>query len=218
MALIGMDEAGRGPVIGPLVVCGVRTESDQYLRDIMVRDSKRLTPSRREKLASEILRACQVEIKALSAQEIDTMRSEATLNEIEAVCFSDVLKRLYRDGDLVFVDAADTSEARFAVSIMKNLGLRVDMTAKHKADDIYPVVAAASIVAKVRRDQEIRKIEMELRRELNYPLGSGYPSDPITMAFLEKWIKEKGDLPPHTRRSWKTVGRLNRVTLDDFEG
>lgn len=218
MALIGIDEAGRGPVVGPLVVCGVRVEGDEHLRKIMVRDSKKLSPSRRERLADEIMRSCQVELKVLSAQEIDTMRTGSTLNEIETECFSEVLKRLYQDGDLVFVDAADTEEARFAFSIMKKLGLRIEITSRHKADEMYPVVAAASIVAKVRRDQEIKKIERVLRRELNYPLGSGYPSDPITVAFLEKWIKEKGDLPPHTRRSWKTAKRLNTLTLCDFEG
>ena len=213
--ICGADEAGRGPVIGPMVVAAVKVEDDSFLKDIGVRDSRKCTPQRRERLAKLIMDSCDYSIRVVSPEEIDAMRERMTLNEIEVNVFAEVLGGLCTDGCEIYLDAADVDEERFGEEIGKLLGMDVRITAKHGGDDIYPVVSAASIIAKVRRDAEIEEIKKELGE-----IGSGYPSDPITQEFLRKWVKDHGDLPPHTRRSWKTAKKaLERAKikkLDDF--
>src|SRR5207253_5468086 len=75
---------------------------------------------------------------------------------------------------------------------------------QHNADELFPVVSAASILAKVCRDRQMRTIE----DEIGMHIGSGYASDADTIAFLETWIRTHGSLPPHTRASWDTARRL----------
>ena len=106
----------------------------------------------------------------------------------------------------------------FKRCVQRELRFAVDVVSQHNADELFPVVSAASILAKVRRDREMRAIEAEI----GDTIGSGYSSDPDTITFLEKWIKKKGTLPPHTRTSWDTARRLlaesrNRK-LDEFGG
>jgi ribonuclease HII len=205
----GVDEAGRGPVLGPLVVAGVACESDVPLRQLNVRDSKKLTPERRNRLAPEIEKLCRVEVIVVPAEDIDVMRAEMSLNDFEARLFANVIEKLHPD--TAYVDAVDVDEIEFKRAIQKHLPIDVEIVSQ-------PVVSAASIIAKVRRDLEMRKIE----ESIGQPIGSGYPSDPDTIAFLEKWIKEKGSLPPHTRKTWDTARRLLAESrtrkLDEFVG
>jgi ribonuclease HII len=212
----GVDEAGRGPVLGPLVVAGVACESDVPLRQLNVRDSKKLTPERRNRLAPEIEKLCRVEVIVVPAEDIDVMRAEMSLNDFEARLFANVIEKLHPD--TAYVDAVDVDEIEFKRAIQKHLPIDVEIVSQHEADDLFPVVSAASIIAKVRRDLEMRKIE----ESIGQPIGSGYPSDPDTIAFLEKWIKEKGSLPPHTRKTWDTARRLLAESrtrkLDEFVG
>lgn len=214
--ICGVDEAGRGPVLGPLVVAGVVVESDAPLRQLNVRDSKKLSPERRELLAPEIERLSRYEIVVIPASEIDVMRAEMSLNDFEAALFARVIERLHPD--TAYVDAADVDEIGFKREVQRHLAFDVEIVSQHEADDLFPVVSAASILAKVRRDREMRKIE----EELGARMGSGYPSDPDTIAFLTNWIKEKGSLPPHTRTSWDTARRLlaeaRTRKLDEFTG
>ncbi len=212
--ICGVDEAGRGPVLGPLVVAGVMVESDVPLRQLNVRDSKKLSPERRELLAPEIQKVARCEVTVVPAKDIDVMRAEMSLNDFESKLFAAIVQTLHPE--TAYVDAVDVDEIEFKRSIQKELPFEVEIVSQHEADDLFPVVSAASIVAKVRRDAEMRAIE----QQIGQPLGSGYPSDPVTIAFLEKWIKEKGSPPPHTRLTWDTTRRLlaeskNRK-LDDF--
>ena len=200
--LCGIDEAGRGPVIGPMVVAGVLIENDAPLRQLQVRDSKKLTPERREALAPEIMKLCKYEIVVVAAEEIDTMRRQLSLNDLEARIFADIIEKL--KPETAYVDAADVDEIEFKKSILNQLKQPVDIVSKHLADELFPIVSAASIVAKVRRDAEVKKIETEIGR----PIGSGYPSDQETIGFLETWLREKGTLPPHCRQSWDTCKKL----------
>lgn len=200
--ICGIDEAGRGPVLGPLVVAGVMVESDVPLRHLNVRDSKKLSPERRELLAPEIEKVAQTHVLVIPAEDIDVMRSQMSLNDFEARLFASIIEKLHPD--TAYVDAVDVDEIEFKRAILKQLPFEVEIVSQHEADDLFPVVSAASIVAKVRRDAEMRKIE----EALGEPTGSGYPSDPLTIAFLEKWIKEKGTPPPHTRLTWDTTRRL----------
>lgn len=217
--ICGVDEAGKGPVLGPLVVAGVSFENDSKLIENNVRDSKKCTPKRREMLAKKIKEiALNYEIILISASDIDDMRKVMTLNEIEVNTFSKIINKL--KPDVCYVDSADVDDKRFGRDILSRLSFKPEIVSKHKADDIYPVVGAASILAKTMRDEEVRKIEQELRKKLDLPMGSGYPADPITQKFLKEWVSNFGEMPPYTRLSWKTAQRIlkeNKVKkLDEF--
>ena len=205
--LCGVDEAGRGPVLGPLVVAGVAVpcSEEKELVRMGARDSKKLAPKRREALSEFIKERWRFEIRVVKAEDIDILREEMTLNVLEAKVFASVLDS-FTSIEHAYIDAADTNEEGFARTVSSNMKNKVAITSKHGADDIYPVVSAASIVAKVERDRHMRLLSEEMGRDA----GSGYPADPRTVAFIEWWISEHGDLPPHTRRSWKTAQRLLR--------
>lgn len=201
--ICGVDEAGRGPVIGPLVVCGVSIEGDDILRKLGVKDSKKLSRIKREDLSEKIRKvAGRIEIVEVAASDIDSLRDEMTLNQLEVKVFASIIKNL--GSDVAYVDAADVDEERFARDIQDEIGSKVNIISKHKADDTYPVVSAASILAKVRRDALVLSIE----EDIGEPIGSGYASDPVTIRFIESWLARYNSLPPHTRKSWDTSSRL----------
>ena len=217
--LCGVDEAGRGPVFGPMIVAGVNFENDKILNQNNIRDSKKITPKRREYLSNIIRKhAEKIEVIQISASDIDDMRRIMTLNELEVNVFGLIIQKLRPE--ICYVDSADVNDIRFGNNILAKLDYKPTIISKHKADDIYPIVGAASIIAKTIRDKEIRKIESELRKKLNLPLGSGYPADPITKNFLIKWVDNYNTLPPHTRASWKTSQTILKnkqiKKLDDF--
>ena len=197
----GIDEAGRGPVMGPMVVAAVFIDDEGPLTDIGVKDSKKLSPETRERMFGEIIKVAGHRTVIISAEEIDSKRASRTMNEIEMQMFADSVKGMAVSR--VYADCPDTNESSFSSILSAKLnGIKV--IAKHKADDIYPVVSAASIVAKVIRDRCIEKIAKELGEDI----GSGYPSDQVTIDFIAKWIKENGNAPPHTRCSWETVKKM----------
>lgn len=217
--ICGIDESGRGPVFGPLVIAGVTFQDDIKLIELKVRDSKKCTPKRRESLAKQIKEnALAYETLVIPASDIDDMRKVMTLNEIEVNAFIKVIKKL--KPEVCYVDSADVNEKRFATDILSGLTFKPFIISKHKADDIYPVVSAASILAKTKRDEEIRKIALELEKKLNLPLGSGYPADPITQKFFRSWFEKYGKLPPYTRHSWNTSKKILKdksiKKLDEF--
>ncbi|MDH7507377.1 MAG: ribonuclease HII, partial [Candidatus Thermoplasmatota archaeon] len=197
----------KGPVIGPLVVAGVTFADDTKLIELKVKDSKKCTPKRRENLAKQIKEnALNYEILVIPASAIDDMRKVMTLNEIEVNAFIKIIKKL--KPEICYVDSADVDEERFATDILSGLSFKPTIISKHKADDIYPIVSAASILAKSKRDEEIQKIAQELQKKINLPLGSGYPADPITKKFIKSWFEKYGKLPPYTRRSWNTSKKI----------
>ena len=217
--ICGADEAGRGPCFGPLVVAGVLVENDEELVRIGVCDSKQLTPKKREQLAPQIMRlVTKYELIILPAADIDDLRKTMTLNELEVFVFSKIIEKL--KPEICYVDAADVNEERFGKDIVSHLSYKPQMISKHKADETYPIVGAASILAKVTRDEHVRRIAQELEPKLNLPLGSGYPADPMTKHFLKTWVSRFGSLPPHVRKSWETCQKLmnNHKTkrLDEF--
>ncbi len=209
----------RGPVIGPLVVCAVKVDDNSKLVKNKIKDSKRLSPRRREYLAKKIKKfAIDYEILVIPAKDIDDMRKVMTLNEIEVYAFSKVIKRIRPE--TCYVDSADTDEERFKNNILNNLSFKPNIVSRHKADDIYPVVSAASILAKIRRDAEIRDIAFKLEKKIGIPMGSGYPADPITVRFLRSWFRKYNKFPSEVRHSWNTIKRYEKSkktkTLDDF--
>ena len=217
--ICGVDEAGRGPVIGPLVIAGVNVKNDSDLISQNVRDSKKCTAKQREYLAKKIKEiADNFEILIIHASDIDDMRKVMTLNEIEVNAFSRIIAKLKPDS--CYVDSADVNDKRFGKEIVSRLSFKPEIVSKHKADEIYPVVGAASILAKTKRDEYINKIGKEFETKLELPIGSGYPADIVTQNFLKAWLKKYGDFPPHVRRSWKTTQKiLNEIKnkkIEDF--
>jgi ribonuclease HII len=218
--ICGVDEAGRGPVLGPLVVAGVTFKDDSKLIEYRVKDSKQLTPKRRKMLAKIIQEfALNYEVLVIPAKDIDDMRKVMTLNEIEVNAFTQVIKKL--KPETCYVDSADVNEDRFGDDILAGLSFKPIIISKHKADENYPIVSAASILAKTRRDEEVKEIAQQLEYKLNLPLGSGYPADPITQKFFKTWLERFGKLPPHTRHSWKTsqnlLKEIKNKKLDEFQ-
>lgn len=205
MKISGIDEAGKGPVLGPMCVAGILLDEKKVdaLTRLGVKDSKQLAPKRREALEAGIKKIVdKYYILEVSPSQIDELRKVMTMNEIMVTCYVRVLLEL--KPDRAFVDAADVIEQRFGENIKRKYTGEIEIISEHNADEKYPVVSAASILAKVRRDALVKQIE----RTLGVEIGSGYPSDPKTIRFLEKWIREHGSLPDFSRRSWETAKRL----------
>jgi len=205
----GVDDAGRGPVVGPLVVAGVLVHDHQIptLQALGVRDSKTLSPSRRQSLAVKIKElAVGYAVAERSPREIDeVVFGGGKLNWLEAKMMVEVIQRLRPD--VAYVDASDVLERRFGEQIRGMLSFDVEVVSEHHADVKYPVVSAASIIAKTHRDEAIA-----ILRERYGDFGSGYSSDPRTQRFLLKWFREheKEDLPDFIRKSWKTIEKLEK--------
>ncbi len=197
----GVDEAGRGSVMGPLVVGTVSVETDEALVSIGVKDSKKLTPKRREAMYEEIVAVADWGVVVTTAEDIDARKKTMSLNDVELYMFAEGVSKYGKT--TVYADCPDVNEAAFS----QRLGALVPdaaIIAKHKADDTYLVVSAASIVAKVTRD----RIMDEIRVEFGMNIGSGYPSDHYTMDFIADWIKENGMAPKHVRCSWEPIKQM----------
>ena len=203
MKLAGVDEAGKGAVLGSLFVAGVCIDSSglKHLERMGLKDSKALSAKRREFLSKRIEKICAVQLLEITAQQIDELRTVLTINDILVKGHAQALQFL--KPDIAFVDAADVDASRFSERVSEASGIST-VIAEHNADANYAVVSAASIVAKVSRDASIKALE----RSLGTEVGSGYPSDATTISFLKEWVSFRGDLPPETRRSWKTAQNL----------
>lgn len=203
--IAGIDEAGKGAVLGSMCVAGVLLHEKKLdiLNRLGIKDSKKLTPKQRRNLADEIKRlAAKHHILVVSAFQIDELRKVMNMNEIMVICYVKVLEQLKPDH--VFVDAADVDSERFAENIRKRYKANIVIKSEHDADEKYSIVGAASILAKVHRDMLIKEIE----KQVGIKIGSGYPSDLKTIRFLEEWIHEHGKLPDFARSSWKTSKRV----------
>lgn len=214
--ILGLDEAGRGSVIGPLVVGGFLIERSNIDRLIAAgaRDSKALAPEKRERVYLDLPAIGECDSVVLPPREIDQYVARGRLNELEARAFGALVSRL--GPDEVHADACDPVPRRFARAIARWSGRSVRILARHHADRDDPIVGAASIVAKVRRDRAIER----LRRQLGEGVGSGYPSDPRTIEFLRDRLKVEVVVPAWVRASWATMQRVKpdrpAFTLDSF--
>ena len=203
MDILGIDEAGRGSVLGPLVIAGVIVpeKMEKVLERMGVKDSKRLTPHRRTILSRKLKKMFDYEIVVITAREIDEMRADGiNLNEIEKNAMESILIKM--NPEKAIVDAVDVKAERFQDNLCKNTG--VNVIAEHKADDKYIEVSAASIIAKAERDAQIDEINKEFIKSGG--IGSGYPSDPKTKDFLANYSYD--EMPDFVRRSWATVAKL----------
>ena len=201
--LLGIDEAGRGPVLGPLVIAGVMIQEHQQdeLRSWGVKDSKLLQPYKREALAERIMNTFPYKIIIIQPAEIDAALESETLNLnwLEAHKTAEIINEL--KPDIALIDSPSPNIPAYRKYIERLLTHDAIITPEHKADLNYPVVGAASIIAKVTRDAEIQK----LQKDIPVPLGSGYMSDPLTQQFLAKYH----DAYPYIiRKSWASYRNL----------
>ena len=210
--ICGVDEAGKGPVIGPMVVAAVAIENAKDIQGLGVKDSKQLTPAKRKELANIIKEKFAFAVEIIDAERVDEYRKQNKLNDLNREAFEKLISKL--DPNVAYVDAADVNEHRFGRRIKEKLTNQkdTDVISMHKADTKIEVVAAASIIAKETREDEIRKLKEKIG-----DFGSGYPSDERTIKFLKSFYADNGKWPTGTRKSWKTIQRIRPVkTLDDF--
>ncbi len=210
--ICGVDEAGKGAVLGPLVVAGVACGTEGEAAAVGARDSKTLSPARREEIYPEILARFRTATRIIPPERIDA-RPRLSLNTCIARAHAAVVSDL--GPDLAILDACDVDARRYGRTVAGFLTRRCRLLPVHGADRIHPVVGAASIVAKVLRDRAIA----ELARE-HGDIGSGYPSDPVTVAYLREYLKSRRAPPPFARWSWETtrelVKELHQTRIADF--
>lgn len=206
MLIAGIDEAGRGPAVGPMVmaVALISEEDEELLRNAGIKDSKLMSPKERERGLYE-MRSILREFRStqVSAKEIDKLRRRHSLNEIEAMKIGQLLNELDKKPEVVYIDCPDLVPENFIARLRKYLSFDTMLRVEHKADLNYPVVAAASVIAKVERDAAIMQLEMQHGK-----MGSGYCHDPDTIKFIKKYLKKHNKLPDFVRKSWITSQKL----------
>jgi len=198
----GIDDAGRGSMLGPLVISGISIDKKNLrkLSSLGVKDSKKLSPKNRELLYKKIIALVDdYYIAKIPPRSIDASVKRHGLNELEAKYMAKVVSKL--DPDTSYVDSCDVNPKRFGKEISK-LSDNHKIKSYHHADSRFVVVSAASILAKVTRDRAIEKLRK------NHDLGSGYPSDSKTVKFVTRYYKINHSLPTFVRKSWKPVQKI----------
>lgn len=195
----GVDEAGRGAMLGPLVVAGISVPKSKIkkLASMGIKDSKLLSPSQRLVLYKKIIKfADGCYVSRINPKTIDKSVARHKLNDLEAKYMAKVILKL--NPDVSYVDSCDVNPKRFGKKI-SDLSKSPRVRSYHKADTKYVIVSAASIVAKVCRDREIARLKKR------HAVGSGYPSDARTVRFVRNYIKKNKCAPEFVRTSWKPV-------------
>ncbi|WP_290817894.1 ribonuclease HII [Halovivax sp.] len=220
----GVDEAGKGPAIGAMVAAAVWVDDRSHLPG-GIADSKDLSPTRREELAARLRGDDRIAVGVRSTPPARIDAPETDMNglavEAHAGAIEAALEAVPTDGRPVvpggLCDACDTDADRFARRVADACALEVRVDARHGADGDDPLVGAASVIAKVARDAHVDELAAEYG-----DVGSGYPSDPTTRAFLESYVAEEGELPRCARRSWATcrdvLAAAAQTGLGDFGG
>lgn len=211
--IIGIDEAGRGCIIGPMVICAaaINPLEEYKLKEMGVKDSKKLSPSQRENLYGKVGKLCKYTTVKVTAEELNVLMDKHNLNEIEAIKIAQAIDQLAIRDATVYVDSPDNVPAKFARRIEKYVKTRVRIVSANRADDTYVIVGGASIIAKVTRDREIEKIKKETGIDFN----SGYTSDPKTQAVIAR-RKDYPRLEPYLRTKWSTLRVDKQKKLSEF--
>jgi ribonuclease HII len=212
--IVGVDEAGRGPVLGPLVAGAVAVPDVDVLPDA-VDDSKALTSSTRERIAETLRDAEAVETATVRVDASTIDASDATMNELTRGAQIQAVDAVVADGATVRADAGDVDADRCGRRIAAGIAAGVDVIAEHRADERHAVVGAASVLAKVERDAAMAELATEYGA-----VGSGYPSDQTTREFLADYVADNETLPPFARESWQTcadvLAAAEQSAIGDF--
>ena len=218
MLICGIEEAGRGPVIGPLIMVGLAIEEKDLvkLKELGVKDSKQLTIKQICILKEKILKIPNKHILLkIKPKEIDDAvdgNNSLNLNWLEATKTAELLNQL--NPDKTFIDCPSPNIQKYKNYLKRYIkNKEIELIAEHKADVNYPIVSAASIIAKCIREEEVAKIE----KLVGQSIGSGYPSNPICQKFLRE-NHEK--YPEFIRHSWESYKRIikekQQSSLKDF--
>ena len=205
--ILGIDDAGRGPVLGPMVLAGVLTDEkeNETLKTWGAKDSKLLSPKKRKEIKENIINKYKYHVETSSPKEID---ESSNLNYLEAIKTAKIINKLTENSKekiKVIVDCPSTNIQSWSNDVQQLIKRPeiISLSCEHKADYNHPIVSAASILAKEKREDEMKR----LRNEAEIDFGSGYPADPKTKEF----ISENFDNPKHVpiiRFSWSTVKKL----------
>ncbi|MDD2891292.1 MAG: ribonuclease HII [bacterium] len=193
--ILGIDEAGRGPVIGPLVVCGVLCDETKLkeLKKLGVKDSKMLTPSQRNAFVPLIK---ELAIAYETIQILPDAIEQTNLTILEMDASVELINKFCPDKVIIDTPVSPSAIPDYSNKIRRLLTIpEPELIIIPKADQKYPIVSAASILAKVTRDNEIE----ELHKKYG-DFGSGYPHDPKTHEFIKNWNK----CPEIVRKNWST--------------
>lgn len=219
MKILGIDEAGRGCVIGPLVVAGVLVPEEhlEVLRRLGVRDSKKLSRARRGALFTQLVQTAQ----RIFCVEIAPSELAENLTDVELQAMAQIIRRSSANRVVLDLPVGPRAQVNFIRLLRSQTNTDFELIAENGADARYPVVSAASIVAKVHRDLAIEKL-----REQYGDFGWGYPGEPKTRAFLEEYFAHTGRFPECARAKWRTLreiseraslARLNHGFADNYE-
>ncbi len=216
--ILGIDEAGKGAVVGSLFIGGALITEDKKaeLRRLGVKDSKDIAPDKRDGMENGIKSIVDdFIVLEIPANKIDELREEMNLNQIEVVKMAEMINKL--KPDVVIIDSPQASTEKFASYVRAKLDNKdIEIICENKADEKYPPVSAASVLAKVSRDRSIRNLEEELGVELR----SGYPHENVVIKHLEEVWDREGKWPDYVRKSWNTaikiVGKKEQKGLQDF--
>ncbi len=206
----GMDEAGRGAVLGPLVI-GFAAFTPQQLdkiRKLGLGDSKALSEKRRREFEVHIKKIATIaETLCVFPEELTKLMDKESLNMVEVKKFRELLKPYSNQIDELQLDAADVNAERFG-NYFKDLVPKV--ISEHKADAKFPAVSAASILAKVERDRQIEILQQQYAKKFPHlpNFGKGYMAS--ATPFLEAYYKEYRSFPPIARTKWKTLDKIRK--------
>lgn len=205
--ILGIDEAGRGPVIGPMVLAGclITEEAQIELKKLGIKDSKELTQKRREYLSEKIKELAETfEIVLSHPTEIDNSINDGTnLNLLEAKKIAEIINKINKGYDKikVIIDCPSVTIGKWTDHLKTHIETlsNLEIVCEHKADKNHVSVSAASILAKCVREKEMEK----LKEKYGIEMGSGYTSDPSTIRFLELNVEKHNDSGIF-RKSWET--------------
>lgn len=200
--VLGIDEAGKGPVIGPMIIAGVLIHDGKEAELGAVKDSKLLTQKNRVILSEIIKKNSEFKVIVVSPKEIDEAVESTegmNLNWLEAKHQAELINHF--NPDIVVIDCPHPIPKKYEDHIKKLVNKKdIKYICEHKADLNYPVCSAASILAKVKREEEMDKIKKKYGNT-----GPGYPANEVTQKFVkENWNK----YPEIFRHSWSTFKKI----------
>ncbi len=204
--IIGIDDAGRGPLIGPMVLAGILIEKkdELFLKDLGVKDSKKLTPEKRYSIV-EHLKKYKHHVELTFPEEIDSrLKMGINLNRVEAIKAAKIINELLKDANekiKIIIDCPSPNTEAWKNTVLNYVDNKelIELSCEHYADANHISCSAASIIAKTTRDTEIEKI----KKQIGFDFGSGYCADPLTCKFLEENSKEFENSGLF-RKSWDT--------------
>ncbi|CAB3367241.1 Hypothetical predicted protein [Cloeon dipterum] len=225
--MLGIDEAGRGPVLGPMVygICYCPLDYEAELKVLGAVDSKSIDDKKREEMFGKLCEhpdqvGWAVEVISPTTISNDMLRrSKISLNELSHNSAINLVKRALEDGvnvKEVYVDTVGPPE-KYQDKLSK-IFPNIKVTVAKKADAIYPVVSAASICAKVCRDKAVSNWKFKENIEIvGDAWGSGYPGDPATKKFLQANLDPVFGFPQLVRFSWSTAEKITDEKCAPFE-